>query len=86
MYESLVIGRWTVSVHLSIYKGEIDQRIQNILRGSMDIIMYVKGREYLGLPFALDVKGGECLGVVVAIKSKGGDYWHYVIGVVLDGN
>ena len=52
----------------------------------MDNIMYIKGGEYLGLPFSLDVKGGECLGVVVAIKSKGGDCWHYDTGVVLDGN
>ena len=52
----------------------------------MENIMYIKGGEYLGFPFALDVKGGECLSVVVAIKSKGGDCWHYDTGVVLDGN
>ena len=75
-----------VSVHLSMYKGELNQRIQHVLRGSMDIIMYIIGGEYLGPPFSLDVKGGECLGVVVAIKSKGGDCWHYDIGVVLNGN
>ena len=40
----------------------------------MDNIMYIKGGEYLGLPFALDVRGGEHLGVVVAIKSKGEYY------------
>jgi len=57
-----------------------------VLKGSMDSIMYIKGGEYLGLPFALDVKGGEYLGVVVAIKSKGGDCWHYDTGVVLDRN
>jgi len=48
--------------------------------------MYIKGGEYLGLPFALDVKGGECLGIFVAIKSKGVDCWHYDTDVVLDGN
>jgi len=48
--------------------------------------MYIKGREYLGPPFALDVKGGECLSVVFSIKSKGGDCWHYDTGVLLDGN
>ena len=52
----------------------------------MDNIMYIKGGEYLSLPFALDGKGGEFPGVVVAIKSKGGDCWHYDTGVVLDGN
>jgi len=36
-------------------KGELIQRFQQVLRGSMDR----KGREYLGPPFALDVKGGE---------------------------
>jgi len=69
-----------------MYKGELDKRIQHVLRGSMENIMYVKGREHLGPPFTLDVKGGECLGVVVAIKSKGGDCWHYDTGVFLDGN
>jgi len=48
--------------------------------------MYIKGGEYLGLPFAHDLKGGACLGVVVSIKSNGGDCWHYDTGVVLDGN
>jgi len=52
----------------------------------MDCIIYIKGGEYIGLPFALDVKGGDCLGVVVSIKSKWGDCWHYDTGVVLDGN
>jgi len=75
-----------VLVHLSMYKGELNQRIHHVLRGSMDNIMYIKRGEYLGPPFALDVKGGEYLGVVVAIKSKGGDCWNYDTGVVLDGN
>ena len=52
----------------------------------MDIIMYIKGGEYLGPTFSLDVKGGESLGVVVAIRPKGGDCWHYDTGVFLDGN
>jgi len=40
-------------------KGELIQRLQQVLRGSMDSGMYIKEREYLGPPFALDVKGGE---------------------------
>jgi len=60
--------------------------IQHVLKGSMDNIMYVNGREYLGPPFALNVKGKQCFGVVVAINSKGGDCWHYDTGVVLDDN
>ena len=36
----------------------------------MDIIMYIKGGEYFGPPFAFDVKGGECLGVVVLLPSS----------------
>jgi len=67
-------------------KGEINQRIQHVLRGSMDNILYIKGRKYHGPPFALDVKGGECLGVVLSIKYKGGYCWHYDTDVVLDGN
>jgi hypothetical protein len=35
------------------------QRFQQVLRGSMDSRMFIKEREYLGPPFALDVKGGE---------------------------
>ena len=66
-------------------KGELIQRLQQVLRGSMDSGMYIKEREYLGPPFAVDVKGGEWFGVV-AIKSKGGDCWHYDACVVLDGN
>ena len=52
----------------------------------MDNIMYIKGGEYLGPPFALDVKGGECYVVVVSIKSKWGDCCHYDTSVGLDGN
>ena len=44
----------------------------------MESIMYIKGGEYLGPPFALDVKGRECLGVVVSIKSKGGE-----VGIII---
>ena len=36
----------------------------------MDNIMYIKGVEYLGLPFPLDVKGGECLGGIVLFPSS----------------
>jgi len=46
-------------VHLGIYKGELIQRFQQALRGSMNNIMLILEREYLGFPFALDVKGGE---------------------------
>ena len=68
----------------------------------MDIVMYIKGREYLGFPFALDVKGAENFGVscylsqflwlaetntiTAAIKSKGGYCHNYDTSVVLDGN
>jgi len=31
--------------------------------GSMNTIMYLKGGEPIGSPFALDVKGGEYFGV-----------------------
>ena len=55
---------------LACTKGEINQRFRHVLKGSMDSRMYIKGREYLGLPFALDVKEGEWLGVVVSLKSR----------------
>jgi len=76
-------GAWMDWYILTCTKREPNQIFQHVLRGSIDNIMYIKGREYLGLPFALDVKGGQCLGVVVAIKSKGEYCWHYDIGVVL---
>jgi len=48
-------GAWTDWYTLAYTKGELIQKFQQALRGSMDS----KGREYLGPPFALDVKGGE---------------------------
>jgi len=78
-------GAWSNWHILAYTKGELTQRFQQVLRGSMDRGMFIKEREYLGLPFALDVKGGERFGVF-AIKSKGGDCWHYDACVVLDGN
>jgi len=40
-------------------KGELIQRFQQVLRGSMNSGMRILEREYLGSPFSLDVKGGE---------------------------
>jgi len=48
-------GAWIDWYTLAYIKGELIQIFQQALRGSM----VSKGREYLGLPFALDVKGGE---------------------------
>jgi len=39
--------------------GELIQRFQPVLRGSINSKMLILEREYLGSPFALDVKGGE---------------------------
>jgi len=52
-------GVWMDWYILECIRGKLNQRFQHVLRGSMDSIMYIKGREYLGTPFALDVKGGE---------------------------
>ena len=79
-------GAWTDWYILTCTKGELNQRFQHVLMGSMDSVMNTKWREYLNPHIALNVKGREWFGVVVAIKSKGGDCWHYYIGVVLDGN
>ena len=49
---------WTDWYTLAYTKGELIQRFQQVLRGSMDSGMFIKEREYLGPPFALDVKGG----------------------------
>ena len=78
-------GAWTDWYTLAYTKGELIQKFQQVLKGSMNNGMLILKREYLGLPFALDVKGGEWFGVV-AIKSKGGDCWPYDACVVLDGN
>jgi len=40
----------------------------------MDSIVYLKGREYLGMPFALDVKGGEYFGVAVLLDISNSFY------------
>jgi len=40
-------------------KGELIQRLQQVLRESMDSRMDIKERVCLDPPFALDVKGGE---------------------------
>ena len=50
---------WTDWHTLAYTKGKLIQRFQQVLRGSMDSGMFIKEREYLGPPFALDVKGGE---------------------------
>jgi len=52
-------GAWTHWYTLGYTKGELIQKFQQALRGSMETRKFIKGREYLGLPFALDVKGGE---------------------------
>jgi len=39
--------------------GELIQRFQQVLKGSMNSGMLILEREYLGSPFSLDVKGGE---------------------------
>lgn len=52
-------GAWMDWYILAYTKGELNQIFQHALKSSMDSIMYMKGREYLGPPFALDVKGGE---------------------------
>jgi len=52
-------GTWTDWYTLAYTKGEPNQIFQQGLRGSMDSKMFIKEREYLDLPFALDVKGGE---------------------------
>jgi len=43
-------------VHLGIYKGGALSEFS--VRGSMGSRMFLKERDYLGFPFALDVKGG----------------------------
>ena len=78
-------GAWTDSYTFTYTKEELIQRFQQVPRGSMESGRFIKEREYLVLPFALDFKGGEISGVV-AIKSKAGDFWHYDACVVLDGN
>jgi len=50
---------WIDWYTLAYTKGELIQRIHQVLRGSMDSRMFIKEREYIGPPFSLDVKGGE---------------------------
>ena len=50
---------WSDWYTLAYTEEELIQRFQQVLRGSMDSRMFIKKREHLGLPFALDVKGGE---------------------------
>jgi len=52
-------GAWTDWYTLAYTKGDLIQRFLQVLRGSMVSGMFIKEREYLGPPFALDVKGGE---------------------------
>jgi len=56
MFSERAWSDWYTMAHT---KGEHIQRLQQVLRGSMDSGMHIKERAYLGLPFALDVKGGE---------------------------
>ena len=49
-------GAWTDWCTMTYTKGELIQRFQQVLRGSMSSEMYIKER---ALPFALDVEGGE---------------------------
>ena len=69
---------------LAYTKGELNQRFQQVLRGSMDSGMYSKEENILVPPLPLMSKGEndfEDLGL--AIKSKGGDYCHYDSGLAL---
>lgn len=52
-------GAWIDWYTLAYTKGDLIQRFQHVLKGSIDNEMFIKEREYLGPPFALDVKGGE---------------------------
>ena len=63
MYESLVIGRSFMIYRVMFLLVEHLLQTLPIVRGSMDNTMYIKGRNLLGLPFALDIKGGQYFGV-----------------------
>jgi len=56
MFSERAWSDWYTMAHT---KGEFIQRLQQVLRGSMDSRMYIKERVCLDMPFALDVKGGE---------------------------
>jgi len=52
-------GAWTDWYILAYTKGELNQKLQHVLRGEYGQQNVYKRREYLGSPFAFDVKGGE---------------------------
>jgi len=63
-------GAWTDWYILAYTKGELNQRFQQVLRGSMDNIMYIKEENILVCPFPLMSKGESDL-VLFPSSPKG---------------
>ena len=57
-------------IQLGIYKGELNQKLQHVLRGSMDSRMYIKEENILVHPLPLMSKGESDL-VLLPSSPKG---------------